>query len=555
MEKENKEMKTEEQIEETVDGDSAQEEQAAETAADDLTETEEEKVADDSTEEKKEERELRSYEKIKPTWWEQLSLKTKVLIISITSVVIILAIVITVFAVRAHLYNLQTRGVEVYMKNGDVTGVRMFKDAVYTDDSEAFVFADENASVTENFHALSTDGKYVYFTEDASGGAFSLYCCKLNGKGTTLIAENVTDYDVYKKGVVYYAAERNLYSYEVKSKKVKRIKDDTAIFHFSQKKDKILTVGSGVLATADPLVPGSEVVIADKVTGILGVDDDLESIVYCGPDGRSVYGKYKEEEPVLITEQAQEISVHMTEDKYEVYFLDNGTGLYYYQRGDKEPVLIQEDVKMLYGGEQSAGVLMSYSGDDGYYFVKTGKAVKMDTDKFNGIYYEVYCNASEGELLFQAYDEKSDKELYRVSSKLFSKIEMECLDTDVETLEFVDGVDFCVSKVTQDNTFELYYNGVRVAEDFVPGTLQRTGDKKAIIFACETEEDERILMIYDGVELKEIGAYVGNSIIPVSRKLVYYMDELNGANHFMKYNGKESKSIAENVSEIGYIFY
>ena len=63
--------------------------------------------------------------------------------------------------------------------------------------------------------------------------------------------------------------------------------------------------------------------------------------------------------------------------------------------------------------------------------------------------------------------------------------------------------------------FELYYNGVRVAEDFVPGTLQRTGDKKAIIFACETEEDERILMIYDGVELKEIGAYVFTSKVVI----------------------------------------
>ncbi|MBR4965396.1 MAG: hypothetical protein IKY53_02785, partial [Lachnospiraceae bacterium] len=63
------------------------------------------------------------------------------------------------------------------------------------------------------------------------------------------------------------------------------------------------------------------------------------------------------------------------------------------------------------------------------------------------------------------------------------------------------------------------------------------------------------LFIHDGKKEKVIGEVADGKVIAVSGKAVYYVADVDGTKHFMKYNGKKSKSLAENITSIGYIFY
>ena len=496
----------------------------------------------------------KSYENIKPSLWERMTTKQKVLSIAIPVGVIVLAVLITVIVVRTNHYKNLTQGVEVYYQDGTVKGVKAFADAEYSNSANAFVFAREDDGIMGNPAVTTTDGKYIYFAEECTNGTFSLYVSKLNGKNKTLVDAKVTDYEILEKGVIFYAAGNTLYRYEVKGAKVSKVTDDVTSFALNEKKNRMLLLGNSILAKLETDKPGAKLTLDDHVSRIFAADEKLESLVY--EKNGVLCGKYKEDLAVEIATGASEVWVHNIETKYEVYYMTNGHVLKYYKRGDKESSVVKDSVSELYGADQKAGVFLCRAQNGTFYFVEGGKVVAVEETAVTSIDRNVVCDAKDGKVTFVGFDAANKGTLYAMSNKLFNKGKIEALDTDVLSLEYIDGKDICVLKMNGEGIHELYLNKERIAINVMPGSVQRTADLSSLVYVCYTYGTGKdILMIHDGKKEKEIGEWSDSKAIAVSGKAVYYVADIDGSKHFMKYNGKKSKSLAENISSIGYIFY
>lgn len=496
----------------------------------------------------------KSYENIPPSLWERMTTKQKVLSIAIPVGVIVLAVLITIIVVRTNHYKNLTQGVEVYYQDGIVKGVKAFDDAEYSNSANAFVFAQEDAGFMSNPAVTTTDGKYIYFAEECANGTFSLYVSKLNGKNKTLVDSKVTDYEILEKGVLYYAAGNTLYRYDVKGAKVSNITNDVTSFAFNEKKDRVLLLGNGVLAKIETAKPGAKLTLDENVSRIFAADEKLESLVY--EKNGELCGKYKDDLATTIATGAGDVWVHNIDGKYEVYYMANGHMLKYYKRGDKESVLVKDSVTELYGADQKAGVFLCRTQDGTFYFVEGGKAVAVEETAISSIDRNAVCDKGDGKVTFIGYDASNKGTLYAMSNKLFSKGKIEALETDVVSIEFIEGKELCICKNSGTGIPELYLNGERIATNVIPGSVQKCADRDHLVYACNTSDTGKVnLFIHDGKEEKVIGEVADGKVIAVSGKAVYYVADVDGTKHFMKYNGKKSKSLAENITSIGYIFY
>ncbi len=496
----------------------------------------------------------KSYENIKPTLWERMTTKQKVLSIAIPVGVIVLAVLITIIVVRTNHYKNLTQGVEVYFQNGTMKGVKAFNDAEYSNSANAFVFAEEDADFMSNPAVATTDGKYIYFAEECANGTFSLYVSKLNGKNKTLVDSKVTDYEILEKGVIFYAAGNTLYRYEVKGAKVSNISNDVKNFSFNEKKDRVLLLGNGVLAKIEIDKPGAKLTLDENVSRIFAADEKLESLVY--EKNGVLCGKYKDDLAVQIATGVGDVWVHNIDGKYEVYYMMNGHVLKYYKRGDKESVLVKDTISELYGADQNAGVFLCRTQDGTLFFVEGGKSVAVEETAITSIDRNVICDKGDGKVTFIGYDASNKGTLYAMSNKLFSKGKIETLDTDVISIEFIEGKELCICKNDGTGIPELYLNGERIAINVIPGSVQKSADRENIVYKCDTFGTGKVILsIHDGKEAKVIGEVADGKVIAVSGKAVYYVADVDGTKHFMKYNGKKSKSLAENITSIGYIFY
>lgn len=526
--------------------------------------TEEKEVVTETKAEKKDEAEVvtkpeetaekKSYENIKPTLWERMTTKQKVLSIAIPAGVIVLAVLITIIVVRTNHYKNLTQGVEVYYQDGTMKGVKAFKDAEYSYSAAAFVFAQEDADISSNPAVTTSDGKYIYFAEESANGVFSLYVSKVNGKKKTLVDDNVTDYEILEKGVICYAAENTLYRYVVKGGKVSNLATDATNFILNSRKNRVMMLGGGILSAMEIDKPGEKKEIDTGVSRVFAADDKFESFVY--EKNGVLCGKYKEDPVVSIANNVNDVWVHNIDEKYEVYYIAGGHNLKYYKRGDKDSSLVKDYVTDIYGANQQSGVFLCYTQDGIYYFVENGKPVAVSEEAIVSVDRNVICDKADGKVTFIGYDASNKGTLYAMSNKLFNKGKIEALETDVVSIEFIEGKELCICKNDGTGIPELYLNGERIATNVIPGSVQKCADRDHIVYACNTFGTGKVnLFIHDGKEEKVIGEVADGKVIAVSGKAVYYVADVDGVKHFMKYNGKKSKSLAENVMEIGYIFY
>lgn len=530
---------------------SAEEAKTGETTELAVTTEEVQSERKEVTVEEKEIRELKSYENIKPTLWERLTMKQKVLTVTITVAVIVLAIVIAVVVIRTNHYKSLTQGQAVYVQDGTFKGVKAFKDAEYSSAIGAYLPADKDEADAKDPAVTMTDGKYIYYAEEKGNGSFSLFYSKLNGKNKTLLKANVTDYAILKEGVVLYAADNTLYRHEIKDEKITNISSDVTLFRLNRKKTAVLTVGNGVLATMklDDASTRKELDIAASY--FIAADDKFETVVY--DKSGVLYVKHKEELPYAIASGVSDVSVHNIDGKFEIYYRENGNTLKCYKKGAKSSEMLTDKLSEVYGAEQEKGVFLYTTSDGSLYMVDHAESTALTG--IVSVESRLICD-EDGAITFVGYDTTGKGTLYKATARLLKKGGPEVIATDVISLEFIDGKNLCVVKENGTGETELYYNDERVALAVIPGSVQRTADGSAFVYACRTYGvGDDLLAIYDGEKETVIGSVVLPNVIAVSPKDVYYMSCENGTCHFMKYNGKKSKTLAENVTEVGYIFY
>lgn len=563
-EKETKEIGTEEELttqdeaEETKENDASDaKEETKESRTEDKKTDDEKKEENESEvteeEEAKEEKQLRSYEKIKPALWERLTTKQKALVIGIPSAVAVVAVILTVVIVRANYYDSLTRGILVYMQDGNMMGVKSFKDAQYTPSRNAFTFLEEGERNDENPGATTTDGKYIYFMEGSDPYHFSLYFAKINGKKKTLVAEGVTDYEIISKGKICYASQGTLYELTVSSGEVRSLCNDALTFSLNSKKDRVVVLGATSLATMKVDDPNTYKVLDTYASRIYGFDEKFETVVY--EKNGILCAKYKDEMVREIAGNFSDVSVHNTSGKYQVYYRTPNGDLYFYQRGEDSSVLVKDGVSQLFGAERGAGVFLCATNQNEYYFVEKGTATLVTDNNISYVDPDVLCDEDAGQVYFVAFNNANEGTLYSMSNKLFKKGEMKILESNVVSVEFLEKDDLCICKVAENGTIELYRNGVRMAQNVIPGTVQKTADLKAVVYCVQADGAAAELWLSEGEDFRAIGLSTSADCIPITAKEIYYMGDEEGTTCLMKFNGKKSKSLVENVQEIGYIFY
>lgn len=454
--------------------------------------------------------------------------------------------------IKKNYYRSLTQGVPVYLQAGTMKGVRTFKDAEYSYSKDAFAIVTDEKTKNENPAVTVTDGKYIYFAEENVNGAFSLYVSKLNGKDKKLVSLYVTDYELLSKGILCYATEGTLYRYEVNGDKVTNLCTNVTTFSLNEGKNRILALGNGILTSISLKDMAKQNEIDTGVTRFLAANEGLTTIVY--EKGNVLYVKKNDELPYQIATGAENVSIQQIEGKFEIYFTINGSVLKCYKDGEKDCVLVKDAVTAVYGMQQEAGVFLCATSDGKFYFVEDSKPTELSDTSIVSIDSEVVCNAKEGKIFFVGRDASDVGTLYTVSNQFFKKGELSKIDVNILSLEFMEGKDTCICKEDATGRTELYLNGVRIATDVLPGSVQRSADGRALVYRKDIS-GKKYLMCFDGKEEKQIGEAVSGSVFAITSKEVYYISGQNGTNHFMKYNGKKSKSIAENVSQIGYIFY
>ena len=495
--------------------------------------------------------------------WVQKNKKFVVIFIAVVSVLIIGCIVGLILYNRH--YQSLTRGMLFYQDNGCVmTEKAIFADTVYSDQWNSWNFNAKDANNDENPAAVTTDGKYVYFAMNTNGNVFDLYYAKKGSKKATLICQGVTDYEVADKGEVYYAANGGFYQYLVKDASVQNLCNDADTFRLSAKKDAALILGGndGKLTTIALDTPGSLTTLETGVTKIMEAEDAFKTIVYEKEDGLYML-TVKTGEKVLIGKDYTECYVYNIDKKCEVYYLTDARGLYYYKAGAKETVLVTSDAWRCHGADSDTAMFFVAVGPISeqcvYRLVTDGEAIEMKDVYPMDIKDDIYFDTTAKKAYFIGYADDNDTvgTLYAMGYQMLDKGKVEVIDNNVVSIEYMEHNKMYIGKDAGNGTVDLYYNSVLVARSILMDSTVVTADGRAVVFAYQVSDEngDRMLALYDGETVTDIGSSAGENFTAVSAKEVYFMQYGDAGFDLMKFNGRKVKAELKDIDNYNFLMY
>ncbi len=494
--------------------------------------------------------------------WTQKNKKVLIIVAVILAVLIIGCIIGLI--VYNNYYKSLTQGILLYQDDNKMIKEKFLKDAVYTEQYAAWNFNEEDENNDGNPSAATTDGKYLYYAENNNGSSFDLHCAIVKSGKSVFIASGVTDYEIMKKGIVYYAADNALYRYDVKEETVTHICNDVKTFRLNGKKDTVLLLGGseGKLSTVELDNPGSLTTLETGVASVVDASDDFKSVVYNKEDGLYFYNA-KGNQKVLVAKAYTECHIYNLNKKCEIYYLTAERGLYYYKEGAEGSELVTADVWQLHGADSDTAMFFAAVGpisqQCNYKLVNEGEAIAMKDVPPMELGDDVYVDTAAKKVYFIGYERGEERvgTLYAMGYQLLEKGKVEVMDNSVISIELVDGKKMYLCKDAGNNSADLYCDGVLVARNIVPDSLNMTADEKALVFEYQIadENGDRLLAIYDGESVKEIGSCVGTDYYAVTAKEIYFLQYGENSYDYMKYNGRKIKLVQEQVENIHYLYY
>ncbi len=495
--------------------------------------------------------------------WYQKNKKAVVISIIVVSVLII-GCIVGLILYNKH-YQSLTRGILFYQDNGCVmTEKAILKDAVYSDQWNSWNFNEKGESNDENPAAVTTDGKYVYFAMNANGSTFDLYYAKKGKSNATLICQGVTDYEVAGKGEVYYAANGGFYQYLVKDAVIQNLCNDAVTFRLNDKKDAALILGGsdGKLSTIDLDTPGSLTTLETNVSKIVEADGAFKTVVYAKEDGLYML-TVKSGEKVLVTKEYTECHVYNIDKKCEVYYLTEARGLYYYKAGAKESTLVATDAWRLLGADSETAMCFVAVGPISeqcvYRLVVDGEAIEMKDVTPMDVKDEIYFDTTAKKAYFVGYADDNDTvgTLYSMGYQLLDKGKVEVVDNNVVSIEYMEHNKMYVGKDAGNGTVDLYYNSTLVARNIIANSTTPTADGRAVVFAYQVSDadGDRMLALYDGEVLTDIGSCAGENYCAVSGKEIYFLQYGDAGFDLLKFNGRKLKVQLKDIDNYNYLFY
>lgn len=493
--------------------------------------------------------------------WYQKNKKFIVITILILAVLLI-GCIVGLIAYNNY-YKSLTQGVLLYQDNGSMMGEKLFNDVVYSNQWNTWNFNEKGAINDENTSAVTTDGKYIYFAMNTNGISFDLYYAKVGNDNATLIAQGVTDYEVTEKGVVYYASNNGFYQYLVKDATIQNLCNDVVTFRLNDKKDTALLLGGadGKLATIELDNVGSLATLETGVTAVIEASGDFKTVVYEKADGLYIVDKTGEK--VLVTKAYTECHVYNIDKKCEIYYLTEERGLYYYKVGDDVSELVITDVWRLHGADSDVAMCFAAVGPISeqciYKLIEGGEAISMEGVEPMEIGYEIYFDTSSKRAYFVGYEDDKDTvgTLYSMGYQMFDKGKVEVVENSVVSIELVDGKEMYICKDAGNNSVDLYHDGTLVARNVIANSLSVTADGRAMVFAYQIfdENGDRLLALYDGQNVQDIGSCAGANYCAVTAKEIYLMQYGDAGYDLMKFNGQKLKVELEDVDNFHYLFY
>lgn len=482
--------------------------------------------------------------------------------------IIILSVLIIGCIVGLILYNNHyqslTRGVLLYQDNGCVMSEKpIFQDAVYSDQWNSWNFNEKGESNDENPAAITTDGKYIYFAMNINGDTFDLYCAKKGSSDATLIGAGITDYEVAGKGEVYFAQNGGFYLYLVKDASIQNLCNDAETFRLSDKKDAALILSNdGKLTSITLNDPGSLATLATGVTDIVDAEGAFKSVVYNKADGLYIL-TVKSAEEVLVARNYTECYVYTADKKCEIYYMTEAHGLYYYKEGDDISSLVSAEVWGLHGADGDVAMCFAAVGateeECVYKLIAEGKVIEMKGDVSVIIRDEIFFDTSAKKAYFIGYANNTDTvgTLYSMDYQMLDKGKVEAVDNNVVSLEYMAHNQMYIGKDAGNGTVDLYYNSTLVARNILPNSTVMTADGRAVVFAYQVagENGDRMLALYDGETIVDIGCCAGDTVCAVSDKEIYFLQQGEEGYDLIKFNGRKFKTLLEDIDNYYYLFY
>ena len=495
--------------------------------------------------------------------WYQKNKKAVIISILVVSVLIIGCIVGLIMYNRH--YQSLTRGMLFYQDNGCVmTEKAIFADTVYSDQWNSWSFNEKGENNDENPAAVTTDGKYIYFAKNVNGSTFDLYYAKKGNKDATLIGQAITDYEVAGKGEVYYTANGGFYQYLVKEDAVQNLCNDAVTFRLSDKKDKALLLGGsdGKLSTIELGNPGSLTTLETGVTKVMETDGAFKTVVYEKEDGLYMLTA-KSGEKVLITKEYTECRVYHIDKKCEVYYLTEARGLYFYKSGAKESTLVTADAWRMQGADTETAMFFVAVGPIAeqcvYRLVTDGEAIEMKDIYPMDVKDEIYFDTTAKKAYFIGYADDNDTvgTLYSMGYQMLDKGKVEVVDNSVVSIEYMEHNKMYIDKDAGNGTVDLYYNSTLVARNIIANSTALTADGRAVVFAYQVadENGDRMLALYDGEVLTDIGSCAGDNYCAVSFKEIYFMQYGDAGFDLLKFNGRKAKVQLKDIDNYNFLFY
>lgn len=489
----------------------------------------------------------------------------KALMITAAVIIVIVAAVMTGLILYGNYYQSLTRGVLLYQDGGSMMSEKLFQDAVYSNQWDTWNFNEKGADNNENTAVVTTDGKYIYYAMNGNGTSFDLYYAKKGSSREVLISQGVTDYEVVGRGELYYAANGVFYRYNVKGAETQNLCSRATTFTLNGKKDTVLMLGEdGSLSSMEINNVGSLKILETDVTKIEAVAGDFRTIVYHKEDGLYMLTT-KSGQKDKITKDFTECYVCNIDKKCEVYYLNEGRELFYFKSGDTASYRVAGEVWGLLGAEQNAGMFFAATGPISelceYRLITSGEAITMKDAPVMKLGEEFYFDASAKKVYFIGYsrDDNTKGTLYSMGYQMFEKGKVEAVEQNVVFIDYVEKGGMYIGKDGGNGSVDLYCNNSLVARNVIPNSVSMSADGRAVVFAyrVSAQTGDRVLAMYDGVSIKEIGSCAGDNYCAVSEKEVYllqYADNDDGFN-LLKYNGRKLKTQLEGIDNFRYLFY
>ena len=482
--------------------------------------------------------------------------------------IIILSVLIIGCIVGLILYNNHyqalTRGVLLYQDNGCVMSEKpVFKDAIYSEQWNSWNFNDKGENNDENPAAITTDGKYIYFAMNVNGDTFDLYWAKKGSNDATLIGTGITDYEVTGKGEVYFAQNGGFYLYLVKDESIQNLCNDAETFRLSDRKDAALILSNdGKLTSINLSDPGSLTTLATGVTDIVDAEGAFKTVVYNKEDGLYIYA-VKSAEEVLVARNYTECYVYNADKKCEIYYMTEAHGLYYYKEGDDISSLVSAEVWGLHGADGETAMCFAAVGpteaECAYKLIAEGKVIEMKDAPAMVIKDEIFFDTSAKKAYFIGYASNNDVvgTLYSMDYQMLDKGKVEAVDNNVVSLEYMAHNQMYIGKDAGNGTVDLYYNSVLVARNILPNSTVMTADGRAVVFAYQVagENGDRMLALYDGETIVDIGCCAGDTVCAVTEKEIYFLQQGEEGYDLIKFNGRKVKTLLEDIDNYYYLFY